>query len=45
MLTMVSTWTSPKAVKGTPSEIAGRGLVAVEAISADELVAAKSSPG
>lgn len=39
---MVSTWISPKAVKGTASEIAGRGLVAVEPIGADEVVAVKS---
>jgi SET domain-containing protein len=38
---MVSTWISPKAVKGRRSEIAGRGLVAVEAISKDEVVAVK----
>lgn len=41
MSTMVSTWISPKGVKGTPSEIAGRGLVAVEAIGKDEVVAVK----
>ncbi len=41
MSTMVSTWISPKAIKGTPSEIAGRGLVAVEAIGKDEVVAVK----
>jgi hypothetical protein len=38
---MVSTWISPKSMKGTPSEIAGRGLVAVEAISKGEVVAVK----
>lgn len=38
---MVSTWISPMAVKGRRSEIAGRGLVAVEAISKDEVVAVK----
>jgi hypothetical protein len=38
---MVSTWISPKAMKGTPSEIAGRGLFAVEAISKGEVVAVK----
>jgi SET domain-containing protein len=38
---MVNTWISPKAMKGTPSEIAGRGLVAVEAISKSEVVAVK----
>lgn len=32
----------PKAMKGTPSEIAGRGLVAVQAIGKDEVVAVKS---
>ncbi len=38
---MVSTWISPKAMKGTPSEIAGRGLVSIEAISKGEVVAVK----
>ena len=38
---MVSTWISPKATKGAPSEIAGRGLVAVERISEGEVVAVK----
>ncbi len=38
---MVSTWISPKAVKGAPSEIAGCGLIAVEAFSKDEVVAVK----
>lgn len=38
---MVSTWISPKAMKGMPSEIAGRGLNAVQAISKDEVVAVK----
>ena len=38
---MVDTWVSPKAMKGTPSGIAGRGLVAVEAISKSEVVAVK----
>ncbi len=41
MSTMVSTWITPKAMKGRPSEIAGRGLVAVEAIGKDEVVAVK----
>lgn len=41
MVTMVSTWISPKAVKGAPSEIGGRGLVAVEAIDRGEVVAVK----
>ena len=38
---MVSTWISHKATKGAPSEIAGRGLVAVERISEGEVVAVK----
>lgn len=38
---MVSTWISPKAVKGEPSGIAGRGLLAVEPIAAGEVVAVK----
>ena len=38
---MVSTWISPKAVKGAPSRIAGRGLVAVQAIAMGEVVAVK----
>jgi SET domain-containing protein len=38
---MVNTWISPKAMKGTPSEIAGRGLIAVEGISKSEVVAVK----
>ena len=38
---MVSTWISPKAMKGSPSEIAGRGLVSIEAISKGEVVAVK----
>ncbi len=38
---MVSTWINPKAARGTPSEIAGLGLVSVEAISKDEVVAVK----
>lgn len=37
----VSSWISPKARKGTPSAIAGRGLVAVEPIAAGEVVAVK----
>lgn len=37
----VSSWITPKARKGTPSAIAGRGLVAVEAIAAGEVVAVK----
>ena len=38
---MVRTWITPKAVKGKPSGIAGRGLVAVEPIGAGEAVAVK----
>jgi hypothetical protein len=38
---MVSTWISPKAVKGTPSQICGRGLVAVQPIGRGEVVAVK----
>ena len=38
---MVSTWITPLAAKGLPSSIAGRGLVAVRAISAGEVVAVK----
>jgi uncharacterized protein len=41
MWAMASTWISPKAMKGTPSEIAGRGLVAVKSISKGEVVAVK----
>lgn len=37
----VRTWISPKAAKGAPSAIAGRGLFATEAISRDEVVAVK----
>jgi uncharacterized protein len=37
----VSSWISPKARKGDPSSIAGRGLFAVEPISANEVVAVK----
>jgi uncharacterized protein len=37
----VSTYISPKAVKGQPSGISGRGLVAVEPIARDEVVAIK----
>jgi SET domain-containing protein len=36
-----STWITPKAVKGEPSDIAGRGLVAVEPIGEREVVAVK----
>lgn len=38
---IVSSYISPKTVKGRPSGIAGRGLVAVEAIGRDEIVAIK----
>ncbi len=38
---MVSTWISPKAVKGVRSEVSGRGLVAVQPIEAGEVVAVK----
>ncbi|HEX2207266.1 MAG TPA: SET domain-containing protein-lysine N-methyltransferase [Longimicrobium sp.] len=38
---MASTWISPKAAKGAPSGIAGRGLVAVDAIAAGEVVGVK----
>ncbi|HEY8546267.1 MAG TPA: SET domain-containing protein-lysine N-methyltransferase, partial [Acidimicrobiales bacterium] len=37
----VSSWISPKARKGDPSGIAGRGLFAVEPIGAGEVVAVK----
>jgi SET domain-containing protein len=37
----VSSYISPKAAKGTPSAIAGRGLVALEPIAAGEVVAIK----
>lgn len=38
---MVDTWISPKARKGIPSDIAGRGLFAVADIAAGEVVATK----
>ncbi len=38
---MVATWITPKAVKGRDSAIAGRGLVATEAIAQGEVVAVK----
>jgi uncharacterized protein len=38
---VVASWITPKAVKGVASNIAGRGLVAVQAISKDEVVAVK----
>lgn len=37
----VASYISPKAKKGTPSSIAGRGLVATSHIAADEIVAVK----
>jgi len=40
-MTTVSSWISPKARKGDPSGIAGRGLFAVEPIAAGEVVAVK----
>jgi hypothetical protein len=39
--TTVASWISPKARKGEPSGIAGRGLFAVEPIAAGEVVAVK----
>jgi len=38
---LVSSYITPKARKGIASEIAGRGLVAIAPIAADELVAVK----
>jgi SET domain-containing protein len=38
---VVSSWITPKAIKGEPSPIAGRGLIAVEPIKKDEVVAVK----
>lgn len=38
---MAASWTTPKATKGTESAIAGRGLVAIDAIDEDEVVAVK----
>lgn len=38
---MVATWISPKARKGMHSDIAGRGLMAVEPIAAGDVVAVK----
>jgi SET domain-containing protein len=40
-LAVVASYISPKAVKGRPSEIEGRGLVAVAPIAKDEIVAIK----
>ena len=39
---MIETWITPKARKGLPSGIVGRGLIAVENIAAGEVVAVKS---
>jgi len=41
---VVKTWISPEARKGAPSEIAGRGLFAVDKISLGEVVAVKGTP-
>ncbi len=38
---IVSSYISPKAAKGRPSGIAGRGLIAVQLIARDEVVAIK----
>jgi uncharacterized protein len=38
---VIASWISPKAAKGIESDIAGRGLVAVEGIEKDEVVAVK----
>lgn len=38
---VVASWISPKAAKGIQSNISGRGLVAVDTISKDEVVAVK----
>lgn len=38
---MVSSWITPKARKGATSDIAGRGLRAIEPIAAGEVVAVK----
>jgi uncharacterized protein len=38
---MVASWITPKARKGVPSAIEGRGLIAVEPIAAGEVVAVK----
>ena len=40
-MAVVASYISPKAVKGRPSEIEGRGLVAVAPIAKDEIVAIK----
>jgi SET domain-containing protein len=41
MTVTIASWISPKARKGDPSDIAGRGLFAVEDIAAGEVVAVK----
>jgi hypothetical protein len=41
LMPVVQSWISPKARKGVPSGIAGRGLFAVAAIDAGEVVAVK----
>ena len=38
---MIASWISAKAAKGIESDIAGRGLIALEAIEKDEVVAVK----
>ena len=38
---MVASWITPKAAKGLDSQIAGRGLIAVDSIKRGEIVAAK----
>ena len=38
---VIASWISPKAAKGTESDIAGRGLIAIEPIERDEVVAVK----
>jgi hypothetical protein len=38
---MTASWITPKAVKGTESDIAGRGLVAIRPIERDAVVAVK----
>jgi uncharacterized protein len=38
---IVASYISPKAIKGEPSAISGRGLVAVQPIATDEIVAIK----
>src|SRR5467141_160386 len=41
LVTRIASYISPKATKGQPSAIAGRGLFAVEPIATDEIVAIK----